>query len=193
MNLEILYTVVYSYFLGSIPFGLILAKIFLNEDLRNIGSGNIGATNALRTGKKSLGAFTLILDGLKAYVSIAITYIYFTDYIYLSALVCILGHIFPVWLKFKGGKGIAVFLGILFGLSIKLALLFIISWCLILYLTKYSSVSSLLSTGIIFLYSFYLKNSLEIMFFFIILIIVIYTHRINIVRLKNKTENKINQ
>ena len=106
MNLEILYTVTYSYFLGSIPFGLILAKIFLNKDLRNVGSGNIGATNALRTGKKSLGVFTLLLDGLKGYTSISITFMYFPDYIYLSGLLCILGHIFPVWLRFTGGKGI---------------------------------------------------------------------------------------
>jgi glycerol-3-phosphate acyltransferase PlsY len=192
VNLEILYPITYSYFLGSIPFGLILTKIFLNKDLRDIGSGNIGATNALRTGKKSLGAFTLILDGFKAYVTISITFIYFPDYIYLSSLLCILGHIYPVWLKFKGGKGIAVFLGVLFGLSIKLAILFIICWVLILYITKYSSVSSLVSTGVIFLYSIYLKNFLEIIFFFIILIIVIYTHRLNIAQLKNKTENKIN-
>ena len=192
MNLEILYPITYSYFLGSIPFGLILTKIFLNKDLRDIGSGNIGATNALRTGKKSLGAFTLLLDGFKAYVTISITFIYFPDYIYLSSLLCILGHIYPVWLKFKGGKGIAVFLGVLFGLSIKLAILFIICWVLILYITKYSSVSSLVSTGVIFLYSIYLKNFLEIIFFFIILIIVIYTHRLNIAQLKNKTENKIN-
>ena len=192
MNLEILYTATYSYLLGSIPFAFILTKIFLNKDLRNIGSGNIGATNALRTGKKSLGIFTLFLDGLKAYISISITFIYFPDYIYLSALSCVLGHIFPVWLKFKGGKGIAVFLGILFGLSIKFAVLFIICWSLILYLTKYASVSSLVSTSIIFLYSLYLKNSTESIFFFIILIIFVYAHRVNIVRLKNKTENKIN-
>ena len=192
MNLEILYTVTYSYFLGSIPFGLILAKIFLNKDLRNVGSGNIGATNALRTGKKSLGVFTLLLDGLKGYTSISITFMYFPDYIYLSGLLCILGHIFPVWLRFTGGKGIAVFLGALLGLSIKLGILFIICWSLVLYLTKYASVSSLVSTSIIFLYSLYLKNSTESIFFFIILIIVIYTHRVNIVRLKNKTEGKIN-
>jgi len=192
VNLEILYTATYSYLLGSIPFAFILTKIFLNKDLRNIGSGNIGATNALRTGKKSLGIFTLFLDGLKAYISISITFIYFPDYIYLSALSCVLGHIFPVWLKFKGGKGIAVFLGILFGLSIKFAVLFIICWSLILYLTKYASVSSLVSTSIIFLYSLYLKNSTESIFFFIILIIFVYAHRVNIVRLKNKTENKIN-
>jgi glycerol-3-phosphate acyltransferase PlsY len=192
MNLEILYTAIYSYILGSIPFGLILTKFFLNKDLRDIGSGNIGATNVLRTGKKSLGIFTLLLDGLKAYIAVSITLIYFLDYIYLSALLCFLGHIFPVWLKFKGGKGIAVFLGILFALSIKLGIIFIICWGSILYLTKFSSIASLISTGIIFLYSIYLKNSSESFFFFIILITVIYTHRDNITRLKNKTENKIN-
>ena len=192
MYLEILYTATYSYLLGSIPFGLIVTKIFLNKDLRDIGSGNIGATNVLRTGNKTLGAVTLLLDGIKAYFAVAITFIYFLDYIYLSALLCVLGHIFPVWLRFKGGKGIAVFLGILFGFSIKLALLFIICWSLILYLTKYSSVSSLVSTGVIFLYSIYLNNFPGSVFFFIILIIVIYTHRVNIVRLRNKTENKIN-
>ena len=191
MNIEILYTSIYSYLLGSIPFGYVLIKFFLNEDLRKIGSGNIGATNVLRTGKKSLGGFTLFLDGLKGYIALNITFIYFPDYIYLSALICFLAHIFPVWLKFKGGKGIAVFLGILFGLSIKFGIIFIISWILILYLTKYSSVSSLMSTGLIFLYSIYLKNSFESLFFFIILVIVIYTHRENIIRLKNKKENKI--
>lgn len=192
MNLEIIYITTYSYLLGSIPFGLILAKFFLNKDLRDIGSGNIGATNVFRTGKKSLAVFTLILDSLKAYISIFITHIYFPNYIYLSALLCFLGHIYPVWLRFKGGKGIAVFLGVLFGLSIKFAILFIVCWSLILYLTKYSSASSLISTGVIFLYSIYLNNSFESIFFFIMLIIVIYTHRANIVRLKDKTENKIN-
>jgi len=192
VSLEILYISFYSYFLGSIPFGLILTKFFLDKDLRDVGSGNIGATNVLRTGKKFLGALTLFLDSLKAYVTIIATYKYFTDYIYLSALLCFLGHIFPIWLNFKGGKGIAVFLGVLFALSIKYGIIFIVCWTIILYLTKYSSISSLVSTGIIFFYSIYLNNSTESIFFFIIFIIVIYTHRENIVRLKNKTENKIN-
>ena len=192
MNLEILYLAFYSYFLGSIPFGLIITKFFLNKDLRDVGSGNIGATNVLRAGKKSLSFFTLVLDSLKGYVVVAITYNYFIDYIYLSALLCFLGHIFPVWLKFKGGKGVAVYLGILFAISINFGIIFIICWFLVLYLTKYASISSLISTGIIFIYSVYLKNFFESTFFFIILVIVIYTHRENIIRLKNKTENKIN-
>ena len=191
MNIEILYIVIYSYVLGSIPFGLILTKNFLNKDLRKMGSGNIGATNVLRTGKKSLGALTLILDGLKAYISVIITLDYFPDYIYLSALLCFLGHIFPVWLKFKGGKGVAVYLGILFAFSINLGIIFLISWIIILYLTKYSSLSSLISTLVIFLYSMILNNLNESVFFFIILIIIIYTHRENIIRLKDKTESKI--
>ena len=192
MNLEILYIALYAYLLGSIPFGLILTKLFLNKDLRNVGSGNIGATNVLRAGKKSLGLLTLVLDGLKGYITVAATYYYFTDYIYLAALLSFLGHIFPVWLKFKGGKGIAVFLGILFAFSANLGIIYSICWVLILYFTRYASVSSLVSVGIIFIYSIYLENSFEIMFFFIILIIAIYTHRENIVRLKRKTENKIN-
>ncbi len=192
MSVETIYISLYSYLLGSIPFGLILTKFFLKKDLRDIGSGNIGATNVLRTGNRFLGALTLILDIFKAYIAVTITYKYYNDYIYLSALLCFLGHIFPVWLKFKGGKGVAVYLGILFALSIYFGIIFIICWMLILYLTKYSSVSSLTSAGIIFLYSIYLKNSFESIFLFIILIIVIYTHRENIVRLKEKTENKIN-
>ena len=192
MNLEILYVTLYAYLLGSVPFGLVLTKLFLNKDLRNVGSGNIGATNVLRAGKKSLGLLTLVLDGLKGYITVAATYYYFTDYIYLAALLSFLGHIFPVWLKFKGGKGIAVFLGILFALSINLGIIFLICWVLILYLTRYASVSSLVSIGIIFIYSIYLENSYKVMFFFIILIIAVYTHRENIVRLKKKKENKIN-
>jgi glycerol-3-phosphate acyltransferase PlsY len=192
VNLEILYIALYAYLLGSIPFGLILTKLFLNKDLRNVGSGNIGATNVFRTGKKSLGFLTLVLDGLKGYITVAATYYYFTDYIYLAALMSFLGHIFPVWLKFKGGKGIAVFLGILFAFSTNLGIIFSICWVLILYFTRYASVSSLVSVGIIFIYSIYLENSFEAMFFFIIVIIAIYTHRENIVRLKRKTENKIN-
>jgi len=190
--MEIILVFSSSYLSGSVPFGLILTKLFLNKDLRNVGSGNIGATNVLRAGKKSLGLLTLVLDGLKGYITVAATYYYFTDYIYLAALLSFLGHIFPVWLKFKGGKGIAVFLGILFAFSTNLGIIFSICWVLILYLTRYASVSSLVSIGIIFIYSIYLENSFEIMFFFIILIIAIYTHRENIVRLKRKTENKIN-
>ena len=190
MNIELLHIAIYSYILGSIPFGLVLTKIFLKKDIRKIGSGNIGATNVLRTGKKSLGIATLVLDALKAYVSVLITLSIFPEYIYFSALVCFLGHIFPLWLKFNGGKGIAVYIGILFAFSIYLALLFIIVWILVLYLSKYSSLSSLVSTLIIFLYSITLNNSNMSLFFFIIFIIIVFTHKENIFRLKNKSESK---
>jgi glycerol-3-phosphate acyltransferase PlsY len=192
MNLEILYVAIYSYVLGSIPFGLALTKIFLRKDIREIGSGNIGATNVLRTGKKSLGIATLLLDGSKAYISVTITLIFFQDFIYLSALICMLGHIFPVWLKFNGGKGIAVYVGVLFSFSIYLGLIFVSSWIIVFYLSKYSSLSSLASTLAIFLYSLTLDNFDISIFCFIIFIIVVYTHRENISRIRNKTENKIN-
>jgi glycerol-3-phosphate acyltransferase PlsY len=191
VNIEVLYISIYSYFLGSIPFGLILTKIFLNKDLREIGSGNIGATNVLRTGKKSLGTLTLLFDGLKGYISVLITLNYLPEYIYFSALLCFLGHIFPVWLRFKGGKGVAVYVGILFSFSIDLSILFIVSWLAILFFSKYSSLSSLVSTLLIYIYSIIFKSFNESIFFFIIFIIIIYTHRENIVRLKNKNENKI--
>ena len=116
----------------------------------------------------------------------------FPDYIYFSALLCFLGHVFPVWLKFNGGKGIAVYLGVLFAFSIYLGLIFVISWVAILYLSKYSSLSSLVTAMIIFAYSITLSNFNMSLFFFIIFIIVIYTHRENISRIKNKTENKTN-
>jgi glycerol-3-phosphate acyltransferase PlsY len=190
--IELIYISVYSYILGSIPFGLVLTKIFLKKNIREIGSGNIGATNVLRTGKKSLAAATLLLDALKAYTSVIITLSFFSDYIYFSALVCFLGHIFPIWLKFNGGKGIAVYLGILFAFSIYLGLIFIISWIIILYISKYSSLSSLVSSMIILLYSIALNNFNMSLFFFIIFIIVVYTHRENISRIRDKTENKSN-
>jgi glycerol-3-phosphate acyltransferase PlsY len=189
---ELIYITIYSYILGSIPFGLVLTKIFLKKDIREVGSGNIGATNVLRTGKKSLGAATLLLDSLKGYATVLITLSFAADYVYLSALLCFLGHIFPIWLKFNGGKGIAVYLGILFAFSIYLGLIFIISWVIILYISKYSSLSSLISSAVVLLYSITLNNFNMSLFFFIVFIIVTYTHRKNISRIKEKTENKTN-
>jgi glycerol-3-phosphate acyltransferase PlsY len=192
VNIELLYITIYSYTLGSIPFGLLITKIFLKKDIRKIGSGNIGATNVLRTGKKILGITTLILDAFKSYLSALITLNFYPDYIYLSALLCFLGHIFPIWLNFNGGKGIAVYLGILFAISVYLGFIFIISWLLVFYLSKYASLSSLISTFIIFLYSIILSNFNMSLFLFIIFIIVVYTHKENISRIRDKTENKIN-
>ena len=180
-----------SYLLGSIPFGLILTKIFLNKDIRKVGSKNIGATNVLRAGNKFIAAITLLLDIMKGCVPILVTKYFFQDLIYLSGLMVFLGHIFPVWLKFKGGKGVATYLGIVFVLSFKFGILFCLFWVLIIFITKYSSLSSIISTFIIFLISFFEKNFELNSFLFITFVIVLYTHKQNIVRLKNKTEDKI--
>ena len=191
MNIDYITIFVYSYVLGSIPFGLIITKIILKKDVRNIGSGNIGATNVLRTGKKSLAFFTLLLDVFKGYISVYLTLQYFNDLVYFSALICFIGHIFPIWIRFKGGKGVAVYLGIILALSFELAVFFSISWLLILFIFKYSSLSSILSAFLVFLFSLTLNNSHLNIYLFIILIIILFTHRENILRLKNKTENKI--
>ena len=191
MNLEVIIVLLYSYFLGSIPFGLILTKIFLDQDIRNIGSGNIGTTNVLRTGKKSLAIATLILDILKAYVSVIITLIYFNNLIYFSALICFIGHIFPIWLKFRGGKGVAAYLGIIFALSFKFGIIFSVTWILISFLFKYSSLASMIGALIVFAYSIILNNTTLSIFLFITFIIILYTHRENIVRLKDSKETKI--
>ena len=191
MTFEITLVFLFSYISGSIPFGLILSKLFLDKDIRKIGSKNIGATNVLRTGNKYIAGLTLVLDIFKGVAPILITSYYFPSLIYLSGLMALLGHIFPVWLKFKGGKGIATYLGIIFALSLKLGLFFCVSWILIAFITKYSSLSSILSTLIIFLISFLEKNFELNSFLFITFVIILYTHRQNIVRLKNKTEDKI--
>ena len=191
MNLEIIIVLFYSYFLGSIPFGLIITKIFLKQDIRNIGSGNIGSTNVLRTGNKSLAIATLLFDILKGYFSVLITLKFFNELIYFSALICFIGHIFPVWLKFKGGKGVATYLGIIFGLSFKFGIIFCISWLLISFIFRYSSLASMISALIIFAYSIILDNTMLSVFLFITFIIILYTHRENIVRLKDFKETKI--
>ena len=191
MNLEIIVVLFYSYFLGSIPFGLIITKIFLDQDIRDVGSGNIGTTNVLRTGKKSLAIATLIFDILKGYVSVVVTLKYFNDLIYFSALICFIGHIFPVWLKFKGGKGVATYLGIILALSFKFGIIFGITWLIISFIFKYSSLASMIGALIVFAYSTILDNTTLSIFLFISFIIILYTHRENIVRLKDSKETKI--
>ena len=191
MTVEILLIFSLSYLSGSIPFGLILAKFFLNKDLRKIGSKNIGATNVLRTGNKLIAGLTLIFDITKGVIPVLLTKENFTDLVYLSALAAFLGHIFPLWLKFKGGKGVATYLGIMFVLSLNLSFIFCISWIIISLITKYSSLSSIISALIIFIFSF-LSNNFELTsYLFITFIIILYTHRQNIVRIKNKSEDKI--
>tara|TARA_B100000700_G_scaffold302356_1_gene372632 strand:- start:1336 stop:1917 length:582 start_codon:yes stop_codon:yes gene_type:complete len=191
VNTNLIIVITYSYLLGSIPFGLIITKFFLKEDVRKIGSGNIGATNVLRTGKKSLAILTLLLDIFKGYFCIYLTLVYFEELTQLASLICFLAHIFPVWLKFKGGKGVATYLGIILAISFKLALIFGISWLIILYLTKYSSLSSILSSLNVFLFAFYSTLIQPDFIYLTFFVIIVYTHRKNLIRLKNKTEDKI--
>ena len=190
MDMNLIIVAVYSYLLGSIPFGLVLTKIFLKKDIREIGSGNIGTTNVLRTGKKSLAVATLVLDLLKGYFSIVLTFIYFDNLISYSALICFIGHIFPIWLKFKGGKGVATYLGVILALSYKFFLIFGITWLILSFLFRYASLSSIVSSLIVFVYSYFFINNFSLILF-IFFVIIIYTHRENIVRLKNSEESKI--
>ena len=179
-----------SYLMGSIPFGLILTKIFLKKDIREIGSGNIGATNALRTGNKLIGYSTLILDVLKAVIPVLYVKINLPDAIYISALCAFIGHVFPVWLKFKGGKGVATYVGILFSLNIIFGLVFGICWLIIFFISKYSSLSSLIGSLSIPVYILIFEGSENVFFYVIMFILIFFTHRENIKRLKNKEETK---
>ena len=190
MDINLIIVAVYSYLLGSIPFGLVLTKIFLKKDIREVGSGNIGTTNVLRTGKKSLAIATLVLDLLKGYFSIIITFTYFENLFSYSALICIIGHIFPVWLKFKGGKGVATYLGVILALSYKFFLIFGITWLVLSFLFRYASLSSIISSLIVFICSYFFINNFSLILF-IFFVIIVYTHRENIVRLKNSEESKI--
>ena len=188
--MEVFFIALVSYLLGSIPFGFLLTKLFLKQDIRSIGSGNIGATNVLRTGNKLIGFSTLFLDILKAVIPIIFIKYNFPDFIFISSLSVFLGHVFPVWLKFKGGKGVATYIGILFCINYVLGFVFIISWFIIFLLSKYSSLSSLLASLIIPIYHFFLIGDKNHFFFIILFILIFYTHRENIKRLKNNTESK---
>jgi len=179
-----------SYLIGSIPFGFLLTKIFLNKDIRNIGSGNIGATNALRTGNKKIGFSTLILDILKAAITIIFVKFNYSEFIFISSLCVFLGHVFPIWLKFKGGKGVATYVGILFSINLTYGLIFITIWLIVFFIFKYSSLSSIIASLSIPLYLFIFLNSLNLFFFLIMLILIFFTHRENIKRLINKEESK---
>ena len=179
-----------SYLMGSVPFGFILTKIFLKKDIRDIGSGNIGATNALRTGNKLIGYATLILDIFKAIIPVIYVKINFPELIYIASLCAFLGHVFPVWLKFKGGKGVATYLGILFSINILLGVIFIMSWMVIFIMTKYSSLSSIIGAISVPSYLLITGQSNNVIFFIIMFVLIFFTHRENIKRLKNKEESK---
>ena len=179
-----------SYLMGSIPFGLILTKIFLNKDIREIGSGNIGATNALRTGNKLIGYSTLILDIAKAIIPVIFVKINYPDLIYIASLCAFLGHVFPIWLKFKGGKGVATYVGILFSINLLLGIIFTASWGIIFLIFRYSSLSSIIGSISIPIYILITDQISNAIFFGIMFVFIFFTHRENIKRLKNKEESK---
>ena len=188
--MDLILVISVSYLMGSIPFGLILTKIFLKKDIREIGSGNIGATNVLRTGNKLIGYLTLILDVLKAVIPVIYIKINFPELVYISSLSVFIGHVFPIWLKFKGGKGVATYVGILFSINYFLGIIFVVSWLIIFFISKYSSLGSILSTLVIPIFIF-LNSSYENQYFFIIMfVLILYTHRENVKRLINKEESK---
>ena len=188
--MDIFIIAITSYIMGSIPFGLILTKIFLNKDIREIGSGNIGATNVLRSGNKAVGYTTLFLDIAKAVVPVIFVKIYFPENIYIASLCAFLGHVFPIWLKFKGGKGVATYVGILFAINIYFGIIFIISWFVTFFISKYSSLSSLVGAATIPIYLLILSQFDQGIFFTIMFVLIFFTHRENIKRLKNKEETK---
>ena len=188
--MELFIIIFCSYLIGSIPFGFLLTKFFLKKDIRDIGSGNIGATNALRTGNKAIGYSTLSLDILKAVLPVIFIKFNYPDYIYLSSLCVFIGHVFPLWLKFKGGKGIATYVGILFCIDLIFGLIFIFTWLIIYLIFKYSSLSSLIATLSIPAYLLLFLNGKNIFFFLIMFVLIFFTHRKNIKRLINNEESK---
>ena len=190
INFELFLIILVGYLFGSIPFGLLLTKIFLKKDIREIGSGNIGATNVLRAGNKILGYSTLVLDILKAVLPILYIKFFMNDYLYISALSIFIGHVFPIWLKFKGGKGVASYLGILCCLDIFTALIFGVVWIYVFILFKFSSLSSLLASLTIPIFHFFYNSNSDYYFYFMMFILIFFTHRENIKRLRNNTESK---
>ena len=187
--MDYIITALVSYLFGSIPFGYLFTKILLKKDIRNVGSGNIGATNVLRTGNKLLGYLTLVLDIAKAVVPVVFIKLNYPDLVYISALCAFLGHLFPIWLKFKGGKGVATLVGILLSINIYYAIVFGTVWILTFVISKYSSLSSLFASISIPIYLLIIDKG-NIIFFIIMFVLIFYTHRENIKRLINKEESK---
>ena len=194
LNLIFLYflTIIISYLFGSFPSGYILSKYFNKIDITKQGSGNIGATNVLRSGSKALAILTLLIDALKGSIPVAL--FSFNSYLMaLAGLFSFLGHNFPVWLKFKGGKGIATYLGICFAVSLNIGISFVLLWVLITFIFKTSSISSLITISLIPIISFFhLENSIISLVFLLMSINSFYRHKLNIIRILNGEEPKIN-
>jgi glycerol-3-phosphate acyltransferase PlsY len=183
-----------GYLLGSIPFGLILTKLAGTQDLRSIGSGNIGATNVLRTGRKGLAAATLLLDMLKGTVAVIIAGHYAgPNAAMLAALGAFLGHLFPVWLGFKGGKGVAVYIGVLIGLVPPAAVVFCVLWLATAVTTRYSSLSALVASFVTPLFLWWFGHPEWASLFAVLTLLLFYMHRENIKRLQAGTEGRIGE
>ena len=192
MTLEIFLILYFSYLLGSIPSGVIFSKLFSLGDLRNIGSGNIGATNVFRSGNYFAAILTLLLDLFKAYLAISICYIINSNLIVLSASIILLGHIFPIWLtNLRGGKGFASFLGITFAINSFLVFIVCLIWILIFLKTKMPSLATLISAHLSSLYSIIFLELKTTVLFLILNIIIIFSHQENIKRIVKGTENKV--
>ena len=183
-----------GYLLGSIPFGLILTRLAGTPDLRSIGSGNIGATNVLRTGRKGLAAATLICDMLKGTLAVLIAgYFGGPDAAMLAALGAFLGHLFPVWLRFKGGKGVAVYIGVLIGLFWPAAVVFCVLWLAIAAISRYSSLAALVASVVTPIYLWWFGHLALALLFAVLTLLLFYMHRANIARLQAGTEGRIGQ
>lgn len=181
----------FGYLLGSIPFGLLITRAAGLGDVRNIGSGNIGATNVLRTGNKGLAALTLLLDALKGTAAVLIAGIYGPELALVAGFGAFLGHVFPVWLGFKGGKGVATYLGVLAGLAWKVALVFAAVWLAVAFVMRYSSLAALVASVAVPLTLFYLGRIDYAVLFAVMTAIVFIKHRANISRLLAGTESRI--
>mgnify|MGYP001200512076 FL=1 len=190
-----LFFIVIFYLVGSIPFALLIPKVFGLGDIRNIGSGNVGATNVLRTGNKFLAFLVLCFDVLKGLFPFILLNLYSENIGLLQTIfLChfsILGHIFPIWLKFKGGKGVATYIGFLFGINLVLGLCFLITWLAIALVFKYSSLSSLIASTITPIYFIVKGDNYIAIFLIYLLAVIVIKHHENIKRLLNRTENKI--
>jgi acyl phosphate:glycerol-3-phosphate acyltransferase len=189
----ILVSVVVGYGLGSIPFGLLLARAAGLGDVRAIGSGNIGATNVLRTGRKDIAAATLLLDALKGTAAVAIMARFAPEAGAVAGFAAFLGHIFPVWLKFKGGKGVATFLGCLFGFAWPAGLAFVAIWLSVAYLSRYSSLSALIASAASPIVLWLLGLPAQAALLAVMTAILWVKHRDNIARLRAGTEGRIGQ
>ncbi|SDA40077.1 glycerol-3-phosphate 1-O-acyltransferase PlsY [Mesorhizobium qingshengii] len=191
MTYGLILALVFGYLLGSIPFGLVLTRAAGLGDVRKIGSGNIGATNVLRTGNKGLAAATLLLDALKGTAAVLIAGHFAPDLAIWAGLGAFLGHLFPAWLGFKGGKGVATYLGVLVGLAWQVALIFAIVWLVMAFLFRFSSLAALTAAVVVPIALYFLSAPQIAALFVVMSVIVFIKHRENISRLLAGTEGKI--